>query len=63
MVQGFSDHALGLLAGAALEARRLAAAEVCPEHLLLAITRLEDSTRPSCFAARHQSGLCVHRSL
>ena len=63
MVQGFSDHALGLLAGAALEARRLAAAEVCPEHLLLAITRLEDSTAAQLLL-RHGTSLdCVFTDL
>lgn len=63
MVQGFSDHALGLLAGAALEARRLAAAEVSPEHLLLAITRLEDSTAAQLLL-RHGTSLdCVFTDL
>lgn len=44
LAQGFSVQALSILAGAAAEARHLGAAEIAPEHLLLALMRAADST-------------------
>ena len=56
LAQGFSPRALAILAGSAAEARRLGAAEVQPEHLLLALLRASDSTAARLLAV---NGTCL----
>ncbi len=56
LAQGFSPRALAILAGSATEARRLGAAEIQPEHLLLALVRATDSTAARLLAV---NGTCL----